>query len=402
MLTSNEFCIRTYLQLLACLDELYIDKSATLTHILPLVNKKFYSIYTKSDYLWKNALIRLATKKGDLWGDAMMKFLYRPLSIPSDSITDTNSANYEREVDNDDQKNVVPFLNLSSLYYEGFGEINGEKIVSDAGNFMAQIVQAHGGYFTSRRAVVTAQQQQQQRTIYMELYRHILSQYIKYRSPLFYMPDQVQLGNEFGIHFFEPRYRLLIAEVMRPFPSSYKNGETITPRLSKLLYNHNHPFQRSSSPFPSFIYANNSPLKSNSVVTIVEVSNCIIHENQTADVFLNPVSYGRIEVVRERPNSHHLYEAKIVRMEEAECEAFDEESNARLFQQRRQFVTEDLRAMQEDDDDDDDDDDGRDQLPRQFVLGDHPNVNEYLHSMMVQLIQAANQDRGSDSDEGSE
>ena len=335
-----------------------------MTHVLPLVNTKFRSIYTRSEYLWKTALIRLVTNKQDLWGDAMVKFLYRPRTLSQNA---NDNVTYTQEILNGDESNVFPFLELSRTYYER-GDISAEKIVTDAGSFMEQILEQYDGYFTIRRREQQRVEVQIQRShsIYMELYRHILSQYIKYTSPLFYMPDQIQIGNEFGIHFFEPRYRLLIAEVMEPFPQSYRRGADIMPLISKLLYNHNQPFQRRSSPHPTFIYANNSPLKQNSVVTIVNVRQCSINPNNTADVFLNPIAYGRIEHVWERPNSHRLYEAKIIRMDEAECYAYEQESYARFYAQPRQGINQ--------------------------------NANEYIQSMMLQLIQAANDENNMDDE----
>lgn len=53
------------------------------------------------------------------------------------------------------------------------------------------------------------------------LFRYILKNHIQYSSPLFYMPGDVEIGKEFGLHFFEPRYRLLISEVMSPYPAQY-------------------------------------------------------------------------------------------------------------------------------------------------------------------------------------
>ena len=294
------------------------------------------------------------------------------------------------EVDNNDQSNVIPYRQLSMSYYDNDRNIKAEKIVTDAGLFMEEILQTYDGAFTN-----TSTENRRSHCIIMELYRHILSQYIKFRSPLFYMPDQVEIGREFGIHFFEPRYRLLIAEVMSSFPRDYSQGGTITPLLSKLLYNHTNPFERRCSPYPTFIYANNSPLKANSVVTIVEVSHCIIHENHTADVSLQPVQYGRIEEVRERPNSHHLYEAKVVRMDEEESYAFDQESNARLMEQRQQFVLQSMHgALQENPFSG-----GQGRGRQQFVVGEGQSVNEYIHAMMMHLMENSNEEYEMDEDD---
>merc|ERR1712150_50376 len=70
----------------------------------------------------------------------------------------------------------------------------------------------------------------------------IITNFVRIKSPLFYMPGITQLGKRFGLHFFEPRYRLLIAEVMAPFPASARTGHPIS--------------ANSSGSFPIFIYAN--------------------------------------------------------------------------------------------------------------------------------------------------
>jgi len=207
----------------------------------------------------------------------------------------------------------------SPQYNEGMDDVT--KLVNDAGKAMRIILQSNRGYFSNQSSYLQSQEetnkesenqqnQQEQQPIYIELYRYVLSHYIKFTSPLFYMPDRIILGREFGIHFFEPRYRLLIAEVMSKFPNHYQNGEPIQT---------NNEFPH----YPTFIYAHKSPLKVGTIVTIVEVHQCLIHPNHTADVFLYPRLYGRVEDVWMRPNSHNLYAARVVKLGEDECKLFE-------------------------------------------------------------------------------
>jgi len=71
--------------------------------------------------------------------------------------------------------------------------------------------------------------------IYQYLFNSIVNHHMKYKAPVFYMPSSIKLGECYGLHFFEPRYRLLISEVLSNYPVSAKRGDIITPRISGLF-----------------------------------------------------------------------------------------------------------------------------------------------------------------------
>ena len=102
------------------------------------------------------------------------------------------------------------------------------------------------------------------------------------------------------MHFFEPRYRLLIAEVMAREPPHHRAGVPIVPS--------------SRRNFPRFIYANHTPLAPRSPACIVQVRQCRIYENSTADVLLVPIAHVWLERISVRPNTGGLYEATVIRM----------------------------------------------------------------------------------------
>ena len=77
------------------------------------------------------------------------------------------------------------------------------------------------------------------------------------------------LGEPYELHFFEPRYRLLIAEVMKGYPESAKSGGRI------------------QNP-PIFVHANRGPLAPTTPATLVEVVRCEIFPDGRADVVLMP------------------------------------------------------------------------------------------------------------------
>mmetsp|Transcript_23028 Transcript_23028/g.28248 ORF Transcript_23028/g.28248 Transcript_23028/m.28248 type:complete len:343 (-) Transcript_23028:137-1165(-) len=249
-------------------------KESTLTHVLPLVSKSFYSL-SGSDYLWKKALHRLVENEPSLWGDALNLFLlHNPVT-------------------------------LTTTYENDGAKSNEERLVNNVTRTMEQLLLRNSDNDVTTTPAVNSSPSR-------ELYRVVLSNYIRYTSPLFYMPDDVQLGKEFGLHFFEPRYRLLIAEVMAPYPDNFKEGDPITA-------------DRTGS-YPTFIYAHKSPLKRGTVACLVQVRQCVIHQNHTADIFLMPVSYVRIERFWERPTSHNLYEARVMRMGKEEGRQVDQAS----------------------------------------------------------------------------
>ena len=121
------------------------------------------------------------------------------------------------------------------------------------------------------------------------IYRNVVNKYIRFTAPVFHMPNYIRLGHEFRLHFFEPRYRLLIAEVMQNWPESSKSGGAITADRN--------------GKFPSFIHANNNHLTAKSQALIVHVRQAHIHPSGRADVLLVPVAHVQIEKVWIRPNT---------------------------------------------------------------------------------------------------
>mmetsp|Transcript_27014 Transcript_27014/g.41029 ORF Transcript_27014/g.41029 Transcript_27014/m.41029 type:complete len:321 (+) Transcript_27014:194-1156(+) len=135
---------------------------------------------------------------------------------------------------------------------------------------------------------------------YRSIFQSIFETHIRFTGPVFYMRGMVRLGQAFGLHFFEPRYRLLIAEVMRDWPESARRGELIAASTQRRL--------------PTFIYAHMSPLAPATPACLVQVHSCMIHPDGSADVMLTPVAYVSLERVWERSNSGRLFQATCLRM----------------------------------------------------------------------------------------
>lgn len=133
---------------------------------------------------------------------------------------------------------------------------------------------------------------------FKSLYRVIANESLRWTGPIFYMPDVVGLGQTYGLHFFEPRYRLLIADVMRGQPAEARNGGSI------------------QSP-AYFVHANHGPLEPTIPAVMVQVVECHIYPDGRADVLLLPIRYVWIERVWTRPNSGQLVEAQCLKMGKA-------------------------------------------------------------------------------------
>jgi hypothetical protein len=132
-------------------------------------------------------------------------------------------------------------------------------------------------------------------TSYKELYAQVLSEQVRFKGPVFFMPGQLQIGEPYGLHFFEPRYRLMIAEVMQHQSLEARRGGKI----------HGDAL---------FIHANRSPLAPTSPAVLVQVQRCEVYPDGRADVVLVPVSHVWVEKLWVRPHSGHLYYAQCLRM----------------------------------------------------------------------------------------
>lgn len=183
---------------------------------------------------------------------------------------------------------------------------------------------------------------------YQRLYNSVLSVHLRYQSVVFYMGSDIKLGRPYGLHLFEPRYRVLMAEVMAPYPVSARRGETIPPllpglfppargqvmdgemkvRLMNLLEESPNMLIHS---FPTFIHAHQSPLRRNSPATIVQVLKAEIQPDGSADVVLMPLGYIRLEEIWERPGTGGLVEARGIRMGKEASENYERWSSMSRF-----------------------------------------------------------------------
>lgn len=260
-----------------------VDNHSSLTHTFPLVSKQFNLICRDNDYLWAIAVERLVQNEDKLWGGAIKEFI------------DDNSPDEDQE---DRGRGLNYSLQSACIIMQNMIRSTG----------MDTIYGVHG-----------------------ELYRYVLSNHIRYIAPVFYMPDEtITRGRPFGLHFFEPRYRRLIGEVMAPYPEEFRNG-----RVTSLENGITSP--------PTFIYGNRSPLKRSQAAIIVQVVQCFIRDNGAADVFLLPLEHGRIEQVWEQVNyTDHLYIARLMKMGEEEQDEIEMNDVRRIALEQHRAHGEDV------------------------------------------------------------
>lgn len=212
---------------------------SSLTHTLPCVNRQFHMMST-SDAFWKAALLRMVQREPSLWKTALEKLC------------------------------------------ESEENGNGGGGDDDEAALEALIERAQDHLLATRRS-------------YKALYEIVVNEYLRFKGPVFIMRSQAILGEIYGLHFFEPRYRLLIAEVMQNQPESAKNGG----RIPNPVY---------------FLHANRGTLDPATPALLVKVVQCEIYGDGRADVLLLPVQYVWMERSWVRPNSGRLYYAQTLKM----------------------------------------------------------------------------------------
>jgi hypothetical protein len=147
-------------------------------------------------------------------------------------------------------------------------------------------------------------------TSFLHIFQRLTSEYLRFTAPIFHMQGQVRIGHAFGLHFFEPRYRLLIRTVMEGHTA---NGEPMVEG-------------------PMFIYAHTAPLAPTSVACVVQVQQCFIYEDGSADVTLVPTRYVWLERVRELPSTGRLYQGRCLRMGGVATRRMEEEEEVDVMQ----------------------------------------------------------------------
>lgn len=130
-------------------------------------------------------------------------------------------------------------------------------------------------------------------------------------GPVFHMhsSNSPQLGIEFRLRLFEPRYFSMMAELTQDLDETYRTGVAI-PHSSSNFGSNRKIFR------PQFIYAYRRNYSPDEEALVVEVRRCHVKGDMTANVTCVAIQKGTVETVEESPNT--LQAAKVtVRIRES-------------------------------------------------------------------------------------
>lgn len=222
-------------------------QQGALTSTIPLVNKEF-NRFAMLDYFWEPILSRqlVNSDHGVLWKEGLRRLL------PSN-----------QDVDDDELMNLNRTIQTIN---EQFGNTN----------------------LGCR-----------------DIYKKVLTSHIYFDAPVFMMPCLLQIGEIYGLNLFEPRYRLMVHELIMGCenPVEASNGGKI--RIGR---------QNGVLTPPLLIHACLGRVAPGELACLVQLVWCHTYERGTADVRLLPVAWVRLDRIWLRRNAHNLFYAKAWRL----------------------------------------------------------------------------------------
>lgn len=217
-------------------------RPATLTQTLPFVNKAFYR-YCDDDSLWEAALLRqFNNEERDHIWKAGVRRLL-PLEYPIEKDTD---------------------------------------LLQEARTYLGELISNK------------------------DIYKKIVARHLKFEAPMFLMPFHVTLGEMYGLHLFEPRYRIMVRDLINACgnPSEARTGQPILPGQSDGMLE---PPQLIHFCLPQH-------LRPGAMACLVQVVWCRTYEFETADVQLMPIAWVRLDRIWCREDQGDLYYCKATRV----------------------------------------------------------------------------------------
>jgi hypothetical protein len=191
-------------------------RKSSLTHKIPHVSRKFRDL-SKSDLYWKTALERQVENESVNWRTALHRICK----------TKPTDARYTNE---------------------------------------------------SVEEIVKRTHKVQGKPSYKNIYQDVVSKHLRFKGPVFMKSGQVVLGEAYTLPISEPRYRCLIAEVMKDQPAEALAGGPVQGE-------------------PIFLHANRNPLAPKTPAVLVQVVRCQLHADGSADIICMPRHYVWIEKV---------------------------------------------------------------------------------------------------------
>lgn len=237
-----------------------VGSASSLTHKLPHVSQKFRRL-ASLDLLWKDAMLRQMKKEPFLWKPA----LHKMMQIAADG----QDSKGEKEKESSPQELVEEAYkcNNCSSY-----KVLYQNVVTKHLRFKGPVFHMEGQgtfleLFIAMRMAFVLQPSCTNPT-WKSQFSLFVAKLLRHTT--------VCLGEPYSLHFFEPRYRYLIAEIMRDFPEEAKHGGRI------------------DNP-PCFLHANRGPLAPTTPVTLVQVIRCEMFPDGRADVLLMPTAVSFVQ-----------------------------------------------------------------------------------------------------------
>lgn len=229
----------------------------TLTHVLPLVNKRFRLLCNQSDVLWTEALERLIGLR--------------------------NSQEARSDIG-------------SSVLWKA-GLLSFLRCNDNADNVTHSEHERSRGLITKACECVSKgdEERQDKSSVAKEVFRQVLIHHKPTCLPVFSMFCPAVVGEELTIRLFEPRYQLMITELMADRSERERGGLPLT------------------TPRPRFLFACRSDTWRRAVACIVEVRRCLIHPDGIAHIAIVPVSWVILEKLQRRPETGGLLDGIVMR-----------------------------------------------------------------------------------------
>jgi len=252
-----------------------------LTHVLPCVSLQFREV-CRSDLLWMDSLNRFISSDPNGFKDILKIMIKAEFKRPTWSVyyNEENDKNYfmlAAEIQKMEVMKIKERLKLISKIYRSIYKCGNddskqnEKTHSER-SFMID-------YNGDSHRVNNVREMSVQ-----VMYFSVMKEYVKVTFPIFHMRYQhMRIGTSVTITLFEPRYRLLLREIMKGRKRSEYRGKIL------------------SVPRPAFIFVcSESMLGSESDAFLVEICRCQMLDGGRANVMITPVEKIKLISFNER------------------------------------------------------------------------------------------------------
>jgi len=291
---------------------------SALTHELPLVSKKFRE-YSRLDSYWERAMVRQVKREPFLW----LEGLHRISGTPSRTANNNSTGSAA--------DNGISGSSSSSSGNAGNDDGDAECVE----DLVRRVHVAMG------------------KPSFKSIYERVVSGYLRIKRPVFFMPGSVQLGSTYGLHLFEPRYRLMMTELMADQSDDAKRGGKIRGEVM-------------------FVHANRHPAGPTTPVVLVQCIRCELYPDGRADVLLLPVAHAWIEKMWARPGTGYLHYAQCMRMGQCGTKSM----NKLARQEALVNVMDRLRTQFEDDGEEEEEEEEEDGMDSDLLDDDSDDEEE--------------------------